>query len=198
MNKTILTLTAAFSFCGALSSEDSVEAWIGRSGNPPNLTKTADGLQTLPGKEFYVFSAKPVPLKKDVRYSVSGSFKRAPGNTERNVPLFFAVAFYDKDGKWIHGMEACPVSGTLTELAAPAKKGDRIIKLKDASKAKKGSAEPNRHKVASVTWDQVRTIAENKMPDLNCFTIASAMKMVAGTARSMGIEVKGDLPAELS
>lgn len=137
MNKTILTLTAAFSFCGALSSEDSVEAWIGRSGNPPNLTKTADGLQTLPGKEFYVFSAKPVPLKKDVRYSVSGSFKRAPGNTERNVPLFFAVAFYDKDGKWIHGMEACPVSGTLTELAAPAKKGDRIIKLKDASKWQK-------------------------------------------------------------
>ncbi|MDE5736387.1 MAG: 50S ribosomal protein L11, partial [Bacteroidales bacterium] len=57
------------------------------------------------------------------------------------------------------------------------------------------SAEPNRNKVASVTWDQVKTIAEAKMPDLNCFTVESAMKMVAGTARSMGIEVKGDKPA---
>ncbi|MDE5762197.1 MAG: 50S ribosomal protein L11, partial [Bacteroidales bacterium] len=71
------------------------------------------------------------------------------------------------------------------------------VQLKEASKAKKGSAEPNRNKVAKVTWDQVRTIAEEKMPDLNCFTIASAMKMVAGTARSMGIEVTGQKPAEL-
>jgi len=58
----------------------------------------------------------------------------------------------------------------------------------------KGSAEPNRKKVGSVTWDQVRVIAENKMPDLNCFTIESAMKMVAGTARSMGITVEGTPP----
>ncbi len=71
------------------------------------------------------------------------------------------------------------------------------VQLKEASKAKKGSAEPNRNKVAKVTWDQVRTIAEEKMPDLNCFTVASAMKMVAGTARSMGIEVTGQKPAEL-
>ena len=69
------------------------------------------------------------------------------------------------------------------------------VQLKEMSKAKKGSAEPNRNKVASVTWDQVKTIAEAKMPDLNCFTVESAMKMVAGTARSMGIEVKGDKPA---
>ncbi len=72
------------------------------------------------------------------------------------------------------------------------------VQLKELSKAKKGSAEPNRNKVASVTWEQVRTIAENKMPDLNCFTIGSAMSMVAGTARSMGIEVKGEKPAELN
>ena len=64
------------------------------------------------------------------------------------------------------------------------------VQLMEAAKAKKGSAEPNRKKVASVTWDQVRAIAEDKMPDLNCFTIESAMAMIAGTARSMGITVK--------
>src|SRR5574343_438429 len=61
------------------------------------------------------------------------------------------------------------------------------IQLLDATKIKSGSAEPNRKKVASVTWEQVKTIAEEKMTDLNAFTIESAMKMVAGTARSMGI-----------
>ena len=68
------------------------------------------------------------------------------------------------------------------------------IQLLEASKLKGGSAEPNRKKVAEITWDQVKTIAEEKMTDLNCFTIESAMKMVAGTARSMGITVKGDFP----
>lgn len=68
------------------------------------------------------------------------------------------------------------------------------VQLLEVSKAKAGSAEPNRNKVASVTWDQVRAIAEDKMTDLNCFTIDSAMQMVAGTARSMGITVKGDAP----
>ena len=69
------------------------------------------------------------------------------------------------------------------------------VQLKDAAKIKSGSAEPNRNKIASVTWDQVKAIAEDKMPDLNCFTIESAMKIVAGTARSMGITVKGEVPA---
>jgi large subunit ribosomal protein L11 len=64
------------------------------------------------------------------------------------------------------------------------------VQLMEAAKLKKGSAEPNRKKVATVTWDQVRAIAEDKMPDLNCFTIESAMAMIAGTARSMGITVK--------
>ena len=63
------------------------------------------------------------------------------------------------------------------------------IQLLEAAKVKSGSAEPNRKKVASVTWDQVRAIAEDKMPDLNCFTIEAAMSMIAGTARSMGVEV---------
>ena len=68
------------------------------------------------------------------------------------------------------------------------------VQLMEAAKAKKGSGEPNRKKVASVTWDQVRTIAEDKMPDLNAFTVESAMKMVAGTARSMGFRVTGSSP----
>ena len=70
------------------------------------------------------------------------------------------------------------------------------ILLMEALKVKGGSAEPNRKKIGSVTWDQVRTIAETKMPDLNCFTIESAMSMVAGTARSMGIMVQGTPPWE--
>jgi len=68
------------------------------------------------------------------------------------------------------------------------------IQLKEATKLTSGSAEPNRKKVASVTWDTVRSIAEAKMPDLNCFTVESAMSMVAGTARSMGINVDGQRP----
>ncbi len=68
------------------------------------------------------------------------------------------------------------------------------VQLIEFSKVKKGSAEPNRNKVGSVTWDDVKTIAQDKMPDLNAFTLESAMKMVAGTARSMGITIKGDDP----
>jgi large subunit ribosomal protein L11 len=69
------------------------------------------------------------------------------------------------------------------------------IQLLEAAKLKSGSAEPNRKKVSEITWEQVKTIAEDKMLDLNCFTVESAMKMVAGTARSMGITVKGTFPA---
>lgn len=68
------------------------------------------------------------------------------------------------------------------------------VQLLEVSKAAKGSGVPNRDKVATVTWDQVKAIAEDKMQDLNAFTIESAMKMVAGTARSMGIKVKGTAP----
>jgi large subunit ribosomal protein L11 len=68
------------------------------------------------------------------------------------------------------------------------------VQLLEATKTKSGSAEPNRKKVAQVNWDQVRKIAEAKMPDLNCFTVESAMNMVAGTARSMGITVEGERP----
>ena len=70
------------------------------------------------------------------------------------------------------------------------------IQILEAAKVKKGSSEPNRSKVATVTWDQLKTIAEDKMVDLNAFTVESAMLMMAGTARSMGIRVKGEAPVK--
>ena len=69
------------------------------------------------------------------------------------------------------------------------------VQLMEAAKLKKGSPESNRQKVGTVSWDQIKTIAEDKMTDLNCFKIESAMKMVAGTARSMGLKVSGTFPA---
>ena len=74
------------------------------------------------------------------------------------------------------------------------KQPPEAIQLKEAAKVQKGSAQPNRDKVGQVTWDQIREIAQDKMPDMNCFTLESAMRMVAGTARSMGISVVGEFP----
>lgn len=68
------------------------------------------------------------------------------------------------------------------------------VQILEAAKSKKGSGEPNRKKVAKITWDQVKAIAEDKMQDLNAFTVESAMKMVAGTARSMGVNITGTPP----
>lgn len=68
------------------------------------------------------------------------------------------------------------------------------VQILEAIRIKSGSPEPNRDKVGSISWEQIKTIAEDKMPDLNAFTIESAMQMVAGTARSMGITVKGKFP----
>jgi large subunit ribosomal protein L11 len=68
------------------------------------------------------------------------------------------------------------------------------VQLMEASKIAKGSKEPNRSKVGKVTWAQIEEIAKDKMPDLNCFTVESAMRMVAGTARSMGLTVEGAAP----
>ncbi|MGP1362163.1 MAG: 50S ribosomal protein L11 [Bacteroides sp.] len=75
------------------------------------------------------------------------------------------------------------------------KKPPVAASLKDMLKLKSGSAAPNRTRVGTLSWEQVREIAEDKMPDLNCFTIESAMRLVAGTARSMGILVKGEFPS---
>ena len=116
--------------------------------------------------------------------------------------------------KWVNIMEFCKQFNARTQdkpgKVLPVlitvygdKSFDFIIKtppaaiqLMDIAKLKKGSSEPNRTKVASVTWDQIRGIAEDKMADLNCFTIESAMRMVAGTARSMGITVSGEFPSQ--
>ena len=68
------------------------------------------------------------------------------------------------------------------------------VQLLESAKIKKGSQESNKIKIGSITWDQIKVIAEDKMPDLNCFTVESAMKMMAGTARSMGLNVKGKAP----
>lgn len=105
----------------------------------------------------------------------------------------FNAATQDKPGKIL------PVSITVYK----DKSFDFVIKttpapiqLLEAAKIKSGSKEPNRNKVAKVTWDQVKAIAEDKMADLNAFTLDSAMKMIAGTARSMGITVEGTPPWE--
>ena len=71
------------------------------------------------------------------------------------------------------------------------------VQLKDAAKVQSGSAEPNRKKVATITWAQVKQVAEDNMPDMNAFTLKSAMRMVAGTARSLGITVEGEMPADV-
>ncbi|BDE83097.1 50S ribosomal protein L11 [Porphyromonas sp. HMSC077F02] len=71
------------------------------------------------------------------------------------------------------------------------------VQLLEKAKKKSGSAEPNRTRVATITWDDVKAIAQDKMPDLNCFTVASAMRLVAGTARSMGIAIKGTFPEDV-
>ena len=70
------------------------------------------------------------------------------------------------------------------------------VQLLEVTKTTKGSKEPNRDKVASISWDQIKSIAKDKMEDLNCFTVESAMRMVAGTARSMGISVRGEFPVK--
>jgi large subunit ribosomal protein L11 len=72
------------------------------------------------------------------------------------------------------------------------------VQLLEIAKLKSGSAEPNRKKVAAITWDEVKLIATDKMGDLNAFTLAPAMHMVAGTARSMGITVKGEFPVDIN
>jgi large subunit ribosomal protein L11 len=93
--------------------------------------------------------------------------------------------------------QVCPVLVTIysdKSFEFVVKTPPAAVLVLEAAKAKKGSEEPNRKKVGSITWDQVQTIAETKMPDLNAFKIESAMKMVAGTARSLGITVTGAAP----
>ena len=103
--------------------------------------------------------------------------------------------------KEVAGLIKLQIKGGAANPSPPVKSFDFVIKtppvaiqLLEVAKVKSGSAEPNRKKVAELTWEQVRTIAQDKMVDLNCFTVEAAMRMVAGTARSMGIAVKGEFP----
>ena len=91
--------------------------------------------------------------------------------------------------KEIAGLIKLQIKGGAANPSPPV-----AVQLIEATKVKGGSAEPNRKKVAEITWDQVKQIASDKMVDLNCFELDSAMRMVAGTARSMGIAVKGEFP----
>lgn len=103
----------------------------------------------------------------------------------------FNARTQDKAGK------VCPVLITVyadKSFDFVIKTAPASVQLLELAKAKNGAAQPNRQKIGSVTWEQVRAIAEDKMPDLNCFTIESAMTMVAGTARSLGIQVNGERP----
>ncbi|MCS6980342.1 MAG: 50S ribosomal protein L11 [Flavobacteriales bacterium] len=103
----------------------------------------------------------------------------------------FNARTQDKAGK------VCPVLITVytdKSFDFVVKTPPAAVLIKEAAKIQTGSPESNRKKVGSITWDQVRKIAEEKMPDLNCYTLESAMKMVAGTARSMGVTVEGPQP----
>jgi large subunit ribosomal protein L11 len=104
------------------------------------------------------------------------------------LPVIITV-YKDKSFDFI--VKQPPVAVTLKEVAKVP------LGPKGAAKGPRASAEPNRKKIASVTWEQVKEIAEGKMSDLNAFTLKSAMSMVAGTARSMGVEVKGEFPANV-
>ncbi|MCF0174857.1 MAG: 50S ribosomal protein L11 [Bacteroidales bacterium] len=106
----------------------------------------------------------------------------------------FNAATADKGGKVL------PVVITVysdKSFSFQVKQPPVAISVKEAAHVERGSAEPNRKKVGTITWDQVKEIAQNKMPDLNCFTLKSAMSMVAGTARSLGIKVEGAMPENL-
>ncbi|MGB5242341.1 MAG: 50S ribosomal protein L11 [Lutimonas sp.] len=120
----------------------------------------------------------------------------ALGSAGVNIMEFckqFNARTQDKAGK------ICPVVITVYKDKSfdfVVKTAPAATQLLEAAKLKSGSGEPNRKKVATVTWDQVKSIAEDKMQDLNAFEIESAMLMVAGTARSMGIRIKGDAPVK--
>ena len=107
----------------------------------------------------------------------------------------FNARTQDKAGKVLPVIITVYIDKSFTFIV---KQPPIAVQLKEAAKIQSGSPEPNRRKIAAVTWEQVRSIAENKMPDMNAFTLKSAMSMVAGTARSMGITVEGKFPADVN
>jgi large subunit ribosomal protein L11 len=141
-------------------------------------------------------------ISKLVRLQVKGGAANpsppvgpALGSAGVNIMEFckqFNARTQDKQGKVV------PVVITVYKdksFEFVTKTAPAALQLLEAAKIKSGSGEPNRKKVASVSWDQIKVIAEDKMVDLNAFEISSAMRMIAGTARSMGLTVKGNAPA---
>ncbi|MBG7611794.1 50S ribosomal protein L11 [Polaribacter sp. BAL334] len=140
-------------------------------------------------------------ISKLVRLQVKGGAANpsppvgpALGSAGVNIMEFckqFNARTQDKQGKVV------PVVITVYKdksFEFVTKTAPAALQLLEAAKIKSGSGEPNRKKVASVTWDQIKVIAEDKMVDLNAFELTSAMKMIAGTARSMGLTVTGVAP----
>lgn len=144
------------------------------------MAKEIDGFVKLQVKGGQANPAPPVgPALGSKGLNIMEFCKRFNADTQDKMGKVLPVLItYYKDKSFDFVVKTAPAAGQLIE----------------AAKIKKGSAQSNRNKVGTVTWDQVREIAENKMPDLNCFTVESAMKMVAGTARSIGINVTGTPP----
>ena len=105
----------------------------------------------------------------------------------------FNARTQDKPGKIIPVVITVYIDKSFDFIIKTAPAASQLL---EAAKKKKGSGEPNRQKVGTVTWDQIKVIAEDKMKDLNAFKVESAMLMVAGTARSMGLKVKGTAPTK--
>lgn len=120
-----------FCLTGTLAAADAVSDWTGRDSKPSNLTSGTDCL-SIDGKELYIFSTQSFPVKADGKYVLSGTFRRIRGNSSPS-PLFFGLALYDNHGKWMNGLQSCPMENTRTTLSTPVKKGDRIIRVRDAS-----------------------------------------------------------------
>ncbi|HMQ61238.1 MAG TPA: 50S ribosomal protein L11 [Flavilitoribacter sp.] len=144
------------------------------------MAKEIDGFVKLQVKGGQANPAPPVgPALGSKGLNIMEFCKRFNADTQDKMGKVLPVLItYYKDKSFDFVIKTAPASAQLME----------------AAKIKKGSGQSNRNKVGSVTWDQVKAIAEDKMPDLNCFTIESAMKMVAGTARSLGVTVTGTPP----
>ena len=144
------------------------------------MAKEIDGFVKLQVKGGQANPAPPVgPALGSKGLNIMEFCKRFNADTQDKMGKVLPVLItYYKDKSFDFVIKTAPASAQLME----------------AAKIKKGSGQSNRNKVGSVTWDQVKAIAEDKMPDLNCFTIESAMKMVAGTARSLGVTVAGTPP----
>ena len=156
------------------------------------MAKEVAGLIKLQIKGGAANPSPPVgPALGSKGINIMGFCKEFNARTQDKAGKVLPVVItYYTDKSYSFEIKASPAAVQLLE-AAKVKGGSS-----EPNRKKGGSSEPNRKKVASVTWDQVRAIAEDKMADLNCFTVESAMKLVAGTARSMGITVKGDFPGK--